>query len=148
MEKNRRFGVGILAWIFNPDFSKILLLKRNKEKREKYGFDWGGVGGKLEFGELSEEGIIREAIEEIGVKIDKSKLKLLFVKEHPDFTKEVHGFHWIYGSILPENSKIKVNEESDEYKWFDIKKLPDSMFDSKEDIIEIANKAKEVFKNN
>ena len=145
MENNKRFGVGILAWIFNPDFSKILLLKRNKEKREKYGFDWGGIGGKLEFGEFSKDAILREIREEIGIKLDESKLKLLLVKEFPEFTKEVHGFSWFYSYILPENAKIRINEESDEYKWFDIKNLPDSMIDSKEDILKILNIAREKF---
>ena len=146
VKDEKKFGVGILVCIFNPDFSKILLIKRNKEKREKYGFDWGNVGGKLEFGELSKDGILREALEEIGVKINKSRLKLTFVKEFPNFFKNFHGFQWVYSTILPENTKIKINKESDEYSWFDINNLPKSMLDSKEDITEILNKTKKMFK--
>ena len=47
--ENRRFGLGVFCMIFNKDFSKILLVKRNEEKRKKYGADWGNIGGRIEF---------------------------------------------------------------------------------------------------
>jgi hypothetical protein len=39
MEKPTRFGLGVFVCIFNRDFSKILLLKRNEEKRKTWDAD-------------------------------------------------------------------------------------------------------------
>jgi hypothetical protein len=37
--------------------------------------------------------------------------------------------------------------ESDEYNWFELTNLPDKTLDKKQDIIEITNKAKKMFKD-
>ena len=145
MEKPTRFGIGVFVFIFNKDFSKVLLIKRNKEKREKYGFAWGTVGGKLELGEHSIDGAIREAREEIGVELKKSAVKMLEVKELPNFTKTVHGFAFSYGAILDENTKITLNKESDDYKWFNMNYLPEDRI-KEDDLVFIAKAAKEKFK--
>ncbi len=52
--------------------NKILLLKRAPHKLQ--GMTWGIPGGKLESEETPVEGVIREVFEEIGLKIDASKL--------------------------------------------------------------------------
>jgi 8-oxo-dGTP pyrophosphatase MutT (NUDIX family) len=49
--KDRKFGLGVIMLILNRDLSKILLLKRNAEKRARNGLDWGNVGGRVELGE-------------------------------------------------------------------------------------------------
>lgn len=145
MEK-KRFGVGIFVVLFNKEFSKILLVKRNEEKRKKWGADWGNVGGKLEFGEYSADACVREAAEEIGIKLDPKKIKLMEVKERPNFYEDVHGFHFAYAGFLDETAKIKINDEADEYKWFNLNDLPESMLDPKEELIAFAEKAKKLFK--
>lgn len=87
---DRRFGLGVFICVFNRDFSKILLLKRNEEKRKKWGADWGNIGGKIELGETSLKACLREVKEEAGLDLDSQFLKLLFVKESPDFLEEIH----------------------------------------------------------
>ncbi|MEM4230874.1 MAG: NUDIX hydrolase, partial [Candidatus Pacearchaeota archaeon] len=110
--EDRRFGMGVVVIIFNKDFSKILLLKRNKEKRERNKADWGNIGGKVEWGEKLKDAAIREVLEESNICLDSSKLYLAEIKE---FTKNpinpnVHFLQFIYVTIIDENSKIKINE--------------------------------------
>ena len=57
---DRKFGLGVLICIFNRAFSKMLLLRRNEEKRKKCGADWGNVGGRVELGELLIDACLRE----------------------------------------------------------------------------------------
>ncbi len=139
----RKFGLGVLNCIFNRDFSKILLLKRNEEKRKKGGAEWGNVGGRVEFGEKLIDACVREAREEIGVELDPEKLKLLDVKETPFLSDIFHAIHFFYATILDEDEKISLSDESDDYKWFDLENLPDKMFDSKEEILKLSELAKE-----
>jgi ADP-ribose pyrophosphatase YjhB (NUDIX family) len=141
--ENKRFGLGVFACIFNKDFSKILLVKRNEEKRKKYGADWGNIGGKIEFGETSIQGCLREIREEIGLKLKTSDLILLQIKEQPNYHPTVHGIHFIYAASIDEKEKIVINDESEEYRWFSMKNLPDKMLDSEKDIIGWWKKAKE-----
>jgi len=145
MEKPIRFGIGVFVFIFNKDFSKVLLIKRNETKRNKYGFTWGTPGGVLEFREYSIDGAIRETMEETGVQLKRSAVKQLEIKELPNFRDAVHGFAFKYGAILDEKTKITINEESEGYQWFDLNNLPeDRTLD--DDILAMAKIAKEKFK--
>lgn len=143
---DKKFGLGVFVCIFNKDFSKILLLKRNEEKRKKHGADWGNIGGKMEFGELSKDACLREAREEIGIEIDPEKLKLIEVKEKPDHYPGWHSIYFVYSIVIDETCPVCVNEESDECKWFPIDNLPESMLDSKEDVIKWSILARKAFK--
>lgn len=145
MTTERKFGLGVIICVFNKDFSKILLLKRNIEKRKKGGADWGNVGGRVELGELLVDACIREAKEEIGVDFNPKKLKLIEVKETPYLTDVFHAIHFVYTTILDEQEKITLNDESEEYKWFDLNRLPESMLDSKEHILELSTLARKEF---
>lgn len=139
--KDMKFSLSTFVFIFNKDFSKILLIKRNEEKRKKWGFDWGIVGGKIEPGESSIEAIIREISEEVGLSLKAEQLKLIDCEERPS---KIHtpGVHFIYSVIIDEEIEIRLNSESDEYDWFKIEELPTSMADSKEKIISVLEKVK------
>ena len=141
MKTERKFGLGVIICVFNKDFSKILLLKRNMEKRKNGGADWGNVGGRVELGELLVDACEREAKEETGINLNPKKLKLIEVKETPYLTDIFHAIHFVYATILDEQEKITLNDESEEYKWFDLNHLPESMLDSKEHILELSTLA-------
>ena len=79
--ENKRFGLGVIVCIFNRDFSKIFLLKRNKAKRDLNKADWGNPGGRVEWGEKLAEACVREVKEESGIDLDPKQLKLLNIKE-------------------------------------------------------------------
>ena len=142
MADKRKFGLGVIICIFNRDFSKILLLKRNEEKRNKNKADWGNVGGRVELGEKLIDACIREAREEIGVSLNPEKLKLIEIKETPHISDVFHAIHFVYATTLDENEKITLNSESDEYKWFKLEDLPEKTLDKKEEITEISKLAK------
>lgn len=144
MEKTK-FGLGVFVCIFNKNFSKILLVKRNKEKREKIGLDWGNIGGRIELGEYSIDACIREAREEICVNLDREKLKLIDIVENPnnDIFKEWHVLHFVYAAVLDENTKFCLNEESEEIKWFDLNKIPDKTIDRRDSLKKWASLAME-----
>jgi len=144
MEKPTRFGMAVHTFIFNKDFSKILLLKRNEEKVGKFNFTWGIVGGGMELGEYSIDGAIREISEEIGIKLKRSELKLLEVKELPNYRNVVHSVLFVYAAMLDEKTKITINEESDDYKWFSLDNLPEDRI-KEDNILEITKIAKEKF---
>ena len=149
---DRKFGLGVIVCLFNRDFSKILLLKRNEEKRNRNKADWRNVGGRVELGEKLVDACLREAKEEIEVNLNPEKLKLIEVKETPYLTDIFHAIHFIYAGILDENEKIILNfndeHESDEYKWFNLKELPDKTLDPKEDLIKLSIMARKEFLGN
>jgi 8-oxo-dGTP diphosphatase len=139
----RKFGLGVFVCIFNQDFSKVLLLKRNEEKRKRYDADWGNVGGRIELGEMSIDACIREAREEIGLELSPEKIKRVDVKETPYMSKLSHAVHFVYATHFEEDKEVKINDESDEYCWFYLEDLPERMIDDKEYIKEILKKYKE-----
>lgn len=146
---DKRFGLGVLVCVFNEDFSKILLLKRNAEKRARNGLDWGNVGGRVELGELLLDACAREAKEEIGVDLDKNRLELLEIKETPFMSDKFHAIHFVYATTLKETEDICLNynckNESEEYCWFELQNLPEKTLDPKEVLIKWSTLAKKRF---
>ena len=143
--KVTKFGFATFVYLFNEDLTKILLIKRNKEKRDKYGADWGSIGGKIEPGELSIQACIREAKEESDLEIDSQKLNLALVKEIVNESIGEYAIHFRYSLILNENTPILLNNESEEYRWFSLDSLPDKMFESREEIIDILEATRKFF---
>lgn len=143
--ENKEFSIGTFVCIFNADLSKMLLLRRNQEKRKKSGVMWGNVGGRVEFGEKIIDACIREIREEIGINMNPEKLKFADIKESPHFSEKFHAIHFVYVAMFDESEKIVLNDESEEYKWFKIEELPDKTFDTKEYLIKLSNITKKKF---
>jgi len=138
----KRFGLGTILYVFNSDFSKVLLLKLNETKRVRFGADWGNVGGKINIGETSLENCIRESEEEVGIRFKPRDLRLLYVKEIPNFFNKVHAVQFVYGIAIDEQTPINLGQELESYKWFELLNLPERTLDSKEDIYGARNKLK------
>src|SRR3990172_3673354 len=117
--KPKRFSLSVFTYIFNNELSKILLIKRNEEKRRKWGFDWGIVGGCVEPGEFLINAAVREIKEETGIDIKPENLVFAHFKENPS-EEEVSGVQFFYASTLEENKNVIINNESDEFRWFEI----------------------------
>ena len=145
--ENRKFGLGVIVCIVNRDFSKMLLLKRNKEKRKLNKADWGNAGGRVELGERLVNACVRETKEEIGIDLNPEQLKLLDIKETTENTiaPTVHFLQFIYATKLDKIKEITLNEESEDYAWFDLNELPERTLDSKEDLIKLSIAAKKKF---
>jgi ADP-ribose pyrophosphatase YjhB (NUDIX family) len=129
----KRFGLGVVLYVFNQDLSKVLLLKLDEHKRAKFGADWGNVGGKINIGETSLENCIRESMEEIGVRFEPKDLRLLYVREIPNFFNKIHAVQFVYGTALNEQTHIVLGREPESYRWFDLFNLPNRTLDTKED---------------
>ncbi|MEK6913254.1 MAG: NUDIX hydrolase [Nanoarchaeota archaeon] len=148
--ENNKFGLGVIVCIFNRDFSKIFLLKRNKVKRDLNKADWGNPGGRVEWGEKLVEACVREVKEESGIDLDSKQLKLLEIKEITEnpIAPAVHFLQFIYAARIDPIDEIILNEESEEYGWFNLRELPNRTLDSKEDLIKLSLVAKQKFSEN
>ena len=129
VEKKRvRVGVGVVL----IKGGKVLMGHRH-EDAEKAGSElhgegtWTVPGGKLEFGEAIAEGASREAFEEVGIKLDPKNLKLVSVGN-----EIVHDAHFVtIGFVCEEfegEPKVMEPDEITEWRWFDLKDLPNPMF--------------------
>lgn len=145
--ENNKFGLGVIVCIFNRDFSKIFLLKRNKAKRDLNKADWGNPGGRVEWGEKLAEACAREVKEESGIDLDPKQLKLLEIKEITEnpIAPTVHFLQFVYATKVEKMDEVVLNEESEDYGWFNLKELPDKTLDKKEDLIKLSIDAKKRF---
>jgi len=109
-------GVGVGALIYNEDGKFFMTLRGPKAKNEIG--KWEIPGGAVEFGETFEQAIVREVLEEYGIKIR--------VKELPDEHQ-----HWVSPTYICEiiegEPVIKEPEKCTDIGWFSIEeaeKLP------------------------
>jgi 8-oxo-dGTP pyrophosphatase MutT (NUDIX family) len=90
---------------------KILLLKRAAHKPQ--GETWGVPAGKIEAGEDPKEAAIREAFEEVSVRLTHlNSLGQLFVV-HPDLHFVFHLFHQNFDAF----PSISLSDEHTEFVW-------------------------------
>ena len=147
MAKMDKTWSGAFVCIFNRNFSKILLLARNWEKKKRQGKEWegggtwGNIGGSVEPGETPLQACIREAKEEIGINLDPNKLVPVYVKKTPAPEPKQYAIHF-YAASIDHKTKIKLNDESYGCKWFSLEDLPDKTLDSKEDLLKWRDLAK------
>lgn len=94
---------------------RVLLTLRSGDVMEPH--TWGLPGGKLEPDETPEEAALREMREEIAY---DGELLLVpsFVYRETDFT--FHNFL----ALVTDEFEPELNWESDDYGWFELKKLP------------------------
>jgi 8-oxo-dGTP diphosphatase len=96
---------------------KVLLVRRHKD--DGLGGYWEFPGGNVEFLETRKQTIIREVLEETGLKIRKLKeLNTIDVT----LKKEKKHFIVICYKAESPTDKIKLSKEHDAYEW--VKKFP------------------------
>ena len=98
--------------------NRVLLIRRS-EHSTFGGGGWDIPGGKLEFGELPEEGVTRETYEETSLKI-----KIVDVLEVNSAINSNEERQYITIVYLAEyiDGLIQLNDEHSEYIWIDIDK--------------------------
>lgn len=102
---------------------KILLIKR---KNEPFKGKWALPGGFVEYGEKTEDSVIREVFEETGLKTNVNKL--IAVYSDPNRDPRGHTITVVYK--LDVNSvKLKSGDDASDVKFFDVDQLPPLSFD-------------------
>ena len=106
------FQVFAVAVIFNPD-KQILLVKSTYQRLHP----WGLLGGSLDYGESSEDTVVRELLEETGLIVKVEKF-LLIRTWLPDRI----GLYYLC-SI--KDGKFHPSDEVSELGYYSIENLPD-----------------------
>ena len=98
---------------------KLLLEKRRDSDI------WGLVGGGCKKYETGRDAIVREAYEELGIRIPKDKFQKLAVYDNPGRIAAYRdGSIWrmvivVYGYDFPEEPVLRISSESKELRFFD-----------------------------
>ena len=121
-----RFRVAVAALIFDAQ-GRILLFKHTYRK-----LGWGIPAGGLEYGEKPEDAILREILEETGMKAQVERLLLADSSKHDRHVSLVYLCKIISGEFKP-------TYEIFEIKYFDVNDLPRMLFDEK-DLIRAVHK--------
>lgn len=134
-DKIVKAGFGIL--IMN-DKNQILFGKRNDDPIKADSAlrgegSWCIPGGKMDYGETFEEGIIREAYEETGIKVKKPEV----IGVNNDKNKFAH---FVTVALLAKEwegePKVMEPDEITEWKWFDQDNLPEKIFPPSKKILD------------
>jgi 8-oxo-dGTP diphosphatase len=97
---------------------QILLIKR---KNEPFKGKWALPGGFVEYGEKTEDAVIREASEETGL---KTKIRTLAgVYSDPNRDPRGHIITIIYVLDIVEGN-VKAGDDASDVKFFDVHQLP------------------------
>lgn len=112
------------------DSIKVLLEKKSSDS-------YAILGGKVEFGETPKQAGVREIKEETNLNIKKKKLKT--IKKY--FKSNSDGRHCnIYAYLDKSDDEPKPGSDVDVVEWFDIKSLPNILWDGKNHILEAVGK--------
>jgi len=107
--------VGVGGFIHKE--GKVLMIKRKFEPNKGR---WSLPGGLLEVGEDPEQAAKREVREELGLEVAVEGLLQVANEVIPDDAGRVR-YHFVLVDYLmrPLGDKITLNEESEEYAWFE-----------------------------
>ena len=103
-----------------------LLLERRRDSDT-----WGLVGGGVKKYEEPIDAIAREVWEELGLRLPKDRFRKLAVYGEPGrIAAYQDGSIWrmvivVFALELPENSTLRISEESRELRWFSRDELAD-----------------------
>lgn len=119
-----------LSLIVHNDQNKILLQKRSLNKIKNAGMWDTSVSGHCQFGETAPETISREALEEIGLKLNIQKLHLLAHFHHKETIKKdfiENQYFDIYLAQSDAEIKNVHNAEVEEIRWFSLDEIKEMM---------------------
>lgn len=112
----RKFGVATKALIRNKEGKYLVIYKSETEEISPNEIDI--PGGRMKFGEKAEESLMREADEEIGIKI-----KIIKPSRVWGFVKD--NLHLVGITFLAEfvSGEFRLSGEHTKYKWIDKEKI-------------------------
>jgi ADP-ribose pyrophosphatase YjhB (NUDIX family) len=100
------------ALIFKPD-GELLLVRTHK-----WSDLWGIPGGKIKWGEPSEEALVREIHEETALRVEKIRFVMVQDCIHAkEFYRDAHFILLNYTCLTTGRPEVKLNEEAQEFRW-------------------------------
>lgn len=101
------------AIVMHPSDNKFLIIKRSDNDFVRPG-TWDLPGGSMVYGELHQDALKREILEETGLKIKNVKE----IKAITAYDKEKPLYYILIGSVCTAISdEVELSEEHSEYKW-------------------------------
>ena len=104
------------TFIIDPKRQKILLIYHKKFQ------NWIQPGGHLAEGENPEDGAIREAYEETGIKIKLVQKKPFMIEEYHNFVGNIIDYQYL-ATPVTDNQELVNSRESFAVDWFSLKEL-------------------------
>ena len=102
------------ALVFN-DAGQMLLVRTNKWSNL-----WGIPGGKIDWGETSEDALRRELLEETGLQVTDIRFVVVQDAIHPpEFYKDAHFLLLNYTCRAEGPQEVRLNAEAQEFRWVD-----------------------------
>jgi phosphoglycolate phosphatase len=102
------------ALVFNES-GKMLLVRTNKWSNL-----WGIPGGKIDWGEASEDALRRELLEETGLRVTDIRFVVVQDAIHPpEFYKDAHFLLLNYTCRAEGSQEVRLNAEAQEFRWVD-----------------------------
>jgi len=102
------------ALVFNES-GKMLLVRTNKWSNL-----WGIPGGKIDWGETSEDALRRELLEETGLRVTDIRFVVVQDAIHPpEFYKDAHFLLLNYTCRAEGPQEVRLNAEAQEFRWVD-----------------------------
>jgi len=102
---------------------KILLVKR---KNDPFKGKWALPGGFVEYGEKMEDAVVREVLEETGLKTTVDKT--IGVYSDPNRDPRGHTITVVYRLDI-KGGELKSGDDASDAKFFDVNQLPELSFD-------------------
>lgn len=116
------------TWVYNSK-KEILVQKRSMMKKNYPGYWSGSCAGHIVSGESVEEGVIREAKEEIGLDVNKEDVKVAF--------QFIDDDTWEIGQVVFIKADKSINEfvlqeeEVAEIRWVSLDELKEILYSDK-----------------
>jgi 8-oxo-dGTP diphosphatase len=135
--ENKKIGAGFGVMMIKDD--KILLGQRHsdsaKASSELHGEGtWTMPGGKLDFGEMLEDGAYREVLEETGIEINKDTLQVISLTNNIVPTAHFLTVGFLCSDWKGEAKVMEPNEIT-RWSWFPLSDLPLPLFFPSQQII-------------
>lgn len=123
----------ILMLMRKKDGKEQILLQKRKNTGYMDGYYDFGASGHVENKETMKTALIREAQEEIGIKIDTKDVE--FVTMVHDIRKNI--YYNGYFKVTKWEGELRINESDkiEEIKWFDLDDLPNNIIDNRKEAI-------------
>ena len=100
------------ALIFNEQ-GEVLMVRTNKWSNR-----WGIPGGKIEWGETSEDALRREIREETNLAIEDIRFVMVQDAIHPpEFYRDAHFLLLNYTCIARGQQSVRLNSEAQQFQW-------------------------------